>query len=99
MSNLQHIPAGGFVVIVIIGILFVLSVILLFHVYLRYRVLAGKASGDDQNAKGFKAALLGSYIDGYKKYGEDVNIEYCYFDEVYDSCTTHQGGKNEKPCN
>ena len=73
MSNLQHMPSGGFVVIVIIGSLFLLAVILLFHVFLRYKVLAGKASGDDQNAKGFKAALLGQYIDAYKKYGQDVN--------------------------
>jgi hypothetical protein len=73
MSNLEHMPRGGFVVIVIIGILFVLAVILLFHVFLRYKVLAGKASGDDQKAKGFKAALLGVYIDSYKKFGQDVN--------------------------
>ena len=73
MSNLQHMPSGGFVVIVIIGILFALAVVLLFHVFLRYKVLAGKASGDDQNAKGFKAALLRQYIDAYKKYGQDVN--------------------------
>lgn len=32
------------------------------------------------------------------EYGEDVTVTRCYFDEVYDSCTTHQGGKNEKPC-
>ncbi len=73
MSNLQHMPSGGFVVIVIIGILFLLAVILLFHVFLRYKLLAGKASGKDQNAKGFKAALLGQYIDAYKKYGQEVN--------------------------
>ena len=73
MSNLQHMPSGGFVVIVIIGILFLLAVILLFHVFLRYKLLAGKASGNDQNAKGFKAALLGQYIDAYKKYGQEVN--------------------------
>lgn len=32
------------------------------------------------------------------EYGEDVTLENCYFDEVYDSCTTHQGFKNENPC-
>lgn len=32
------------------------------------------------------------------EYGEDVTVENCYFDQVYDSCTTHQGFKNEKPC-
>ena len=73
MSNLQNMPRGGFVVIVIIGMLFILAVVLLFHVFLRYKYLFGKASGDDQKAKGFKAALLGAYIDNYKKYGQDVN--------------------------
>ena len=66
----------------IIGILFILAVILLFHVFLRYKVLAGKASGDDQHAKGFKAALLGAYIDGYKKYGQDVNTPAIITDVV-----------------
>ena len=32
------------------------------------------------------------------EYGEDFTLENCYFDQVYDSCTTHQGFKNEKPC-
>ena len=32
------------------------------------------------------------------EYGEDFTLENCYFDEVYDSCTTHQGFKNENPC-
>ena len=32
------------------------------------------------------------------EYGEDVTLEHSYFDQVYDSCTTHQGFKNEKPC-
>lgn len=32
------------------------------------------------------------------EYGEDFTLENCYFDQVYDSCTTHQGFKNENPC-
>ena len=43
ISNFRNIPPAGFVVIVIIGLLFVLSIVLLFHTYLRYRLLAGKA--------------------------------------------------------
>ena len=88
MSQLQHMPAGGFVVIVIIGILFVLAVILLFHVFLRYKVLAGKASGDDQEAKGFKGALLGVYIDSYRKYGQEVNTPAIITDVI----STRLGG-------
>jgi len=88
MSQLQHMPAGGFVVIVIIGILFILAVILLFHVFLRYKVLAGKASGDDQEAKGFKGALLGVYIDSYRKYGQEVNTPAIITDVI----STRLGG-------
>lgn len=32
------------------------------------------------------------------EYGEDVTVENCYFDEIYDSCITHQGFRNENPC-
>ncbi|MCR5353100.1 MAG: hypothetical protein K6D98_02230 [Clostridiales bacterium] len=32
------------------------------------------------------------------EYGEDVLIDRCTFDEIYDSATTHQGFINKKPC-
>ena len=32
------------------------------------------------------------------EHGKDFTLEHCYFDQVYDSCTTHQGFKNENPC-
>lgn len=32
------------------------------------------------------------------EYGEEFTLQNCYFDQVYDSCTTHQGFKNENPC-
>ena len=71
---LNNMPPVGFVVIVIIALLFVLSVVLLIHVYLRYRILAGKASGDDaEEARGFRGALLDEYAAAYRKYGQDVN--------------------------
>ncbi len=73
LSILRNMPAAGFVVIVIIAILFVLSVVLLFHTYLRYKALAGKARGGAEEGKGFRGALLTEYIAAYKQYGQDVN--------------------------
>ena len=71
---LDNMPPVGFVVIVIIALLFVLSLVMLFHVYLRYRILAGKATGEDaEETRGFRGALLESYTAAYKKYGQDVN--------------------------
>lgn len=32
------------------------------------------------------------------EYGEDFTVSGCYFDQIYDSCTTHQGFTNAKPC-
>ena len=72
MSHLKSLPAAGFVVIVIIALLFVLAVVLLVHVYLRYRGLARRAGGTEEG-RGFRAALLLEYRDAYKKYGQDVN--------------------------
>jgi len=82
LKNLHNMPAAGFVVIVIIGILFVLSIVLLFHTYLRYKVLAGKARGSGEESRGFKAVLLDEYIAAYKQYGQDVNTPAIITDTV-----------------
>jgi len=73
LDNLRNMPAAGFVVIVIIAILFILALVLLFHTYLRYTVLAGKARGSAEESRGFKAALLEEYVAAYRQYGRDVN--------------------------
>ena len=73
MVQLKNVPPAGAVVIAIIAILFVLAVILLFHVYLRYKLLSAKASGGAEDSRGFRGALLREYIASYKKYGRDVN--------------------------
>ena len=75
MSNLKNMPAGGVAVIVVILALFVLAVILLFHIAARYRLLAAKAKGDgrDEDGRGFRAALLDEFAAAYKKYGPDTN--------------------------
>ena len=65
MSNLKHMPFAGFVVIVIIGILFLLAVALLFYVYLRYKLLSRKATGSEEDKWGFRARLMAEYKDAY----------------------------------
>jgi hypothetical protein len=52
MNMLKNMPASGIIVISIIAALFVLAVILLFYVRLRYRLLEGKASGTNLEAGG-----------------------------------------------
>ncbi len=73
MKTIQNMPASGVVVIGIIAVLFVLAVILLFYVRLRYRLLEGKASGTNPESRGFRAALLSEYTAAYKQYGQNVN--------------------------
>ena len=73
MINLQNLPATGVIVIAVIAVLFILAVILLFYVRLRYRLLEGRASGTNQEARGFRAALLTEYTEAYRQYGKDVN--------------------------
>ena len=73
MNILQNMPASGIAVITIIAILFVLAVILLFYVRLRYSLLESKASGTGLDSRGFRAALLSEYTAAYKQFGQNVN--------------------------
>ena len=41
MNIISNMPTVGLVVMILIGLLFALSIIMLFHVYLRYKLLAG----------------------------------------------------------
>ena len=82
MNAIQRMPAGGFVVIVIIAILFVLAIGLLFYVYMRYKALSAKAGGKSEEARGFRGALLKSYVASYKKYGQDVNTPAIITDTI-----------------
>ena len=82
MSVLKNMPASGIIVITIIAFLFVLAVILLFYVRLRYRLLEGKASGTNQESRGFRAALLSEYTAAYKQYGYSVNTPAIITDVV-----------------
>ena len=82
MNNLANMPTAGLVVIVVILLLFALAVILLFHVYLRYKLLAGKTKGDQAKIRGFQAALLTEYTNAYRKYGQDTNTPAIISDTV-----------------
>ena len=82
MSILKTMPSSGVIVISIIAVLFVLAVILLLYVRLRYRLLEGKAGGTDQEARGFRAALLKEYTEAYRQYGRDVNTPAIISDVV-----------------
>lgn len=79
---LKNMPASGIIVISIIAALFVLAVILLFYVRLRYRLLEGKASGINLESRGFRAALLSEYTAAYKQYGQNVNTPAIISDVV-----------------
>ena len=77
MGVLNNLPTAGFVVIVVIALLFVLAVVLLVLVCSRYRRIGGApagAGGDHASADGgFRDALLAEYSAAYQKYGQDVN--------------------------
>ena len=83
MTYLKSLPPVGFTVILIIAGLFILSVALLFHVFLRYRGLSARVGGSKtEEARGFKGALLRAYIASYKKYGQDVNTPAIISDTI-----------------
>ena len=82
MINLNSLPPVGFIVIVVIGVLFILSVAVLIHVYLRYRSLSARVGGKGEESRGFKGALLRAYISSYKKYGQEVNTPAIISDTI-----------------
>lgn len=73
MDGLKNMPVAGLVVIVVIALLFLLSVVLLFVVYGRYRRLADLVSGDLDRDSGFLRYVVNEYAAAFKLYGQDVN--------------------------
>ena len=82
MINLSSMPPVGFIVIVVIAVMFVLAVGLLFYVFLRYRALSSRVGGKSEPTRGFIGALLRSYVSSYKKYGQDVNTPAIITDTI-----------------
>ena len=71
METLKSLPPAGFIVIVVIALLFVLAVALLLIVSGRYRSLSTRAGRAEEN--GFHNTLLREYTAAYQKFGQDVN--------------------------
>ncbi|MBR5343565.1 MAG: MotA/TolQ/ExbB proton channel family protein [Oscillospiraceae bacterium] len=72
MGLFRNLPAGGFAVIVIIALLFILALLILFYTSARYRRLAALSAGAEEK-RGFHKALLDEFSAAYQKYGRDVN--------------------------
>ena len=73
MNQSGGMPAAGLAVIILIFMLFALSVVLLVYLYLRYRALSERASGEPSKPGSFFGELLAEYSAAYRKYGQDVN--------------------------
>lgn len=73
LSNLSSMPPVGTVVIVIILVLFALSVMLLFSVFLRYKSLSRSIKGNPEQNNVFMRYLVNDFGAAYKRYGSDVN--------------------------
>ena len=74
MKNLGNMPVAGVVVIILILALFAFSVILLFHVYGRYkRITATIGAKDRSTFSEFTHAAFSQYVESYKKFGTEVN--------------------------
>ncbi len=73
MGLFRNLPVGGFAVIVIIGLLFILAVLILFYTSLRYRMLAAASDEESDGKRGFHKAVLNEFSAAYQKYGRDVN--------------------------
>lgn len=73
LSNLSSMPPVGTVVIVIILVLFALSVMLLFSVFLRYKSLSRSVKGNPEQNNVFMRYLVNDFGAAYKRYGSDVN--------------------------
>ena len=82
MNIISNMPTVGLVVMILIGLLFALSLMMLFHVFLRYKLLAGKAKGDPEKVRGFRGAVLKEYKNAYQKYGQDTNTPAIITDTV-----------------
>lgn len=82
MENFSKIPAAGIAVIAVIIILFVVSLIVLFSVYFKYKRITGQINGDMNSKNSFLRYSVNSYADAYNKYGCDVNTPAVIEDAV-----------------
>lgn len=73
MANISNMPFAGLVVIFIIGALFILSLIVLFAVYTRYKYLTHEISGTTEQGNRFLRYSVNQFAESYKRYGKETN--------------------------
>ena len=73
MSHFKELPAAGIVVILVIAVLFVAAIIMLFHVYFRYRRLSRQVADGVKDPNDFLQHTVNQFAAAYKEYGKDVN--------------------------
>ena len=73
MPDLSNMPFAGIVVIFIISILFVLSILVLFGVYFRYKHLTYEISGTMDQDNRFLRYAVNQFAESYKRYGKETN--------------------------
>lgn len=73
LASLSSMPAAGIIVIVIIGILFALSVIVLFSVYARYRYITRQISGTLDQDNRMLRYTVNQFAESYRRYGKETN--------------------------
>ena len=73
LEKLKDMPAAGIIVIFVIAVLFILSLILLFHTYARYKRIARQVSEREVPDTRFLRYTVNEFADAYKKYGTDTN--------------------------
>ena len=66
-------PVAGQIIILVILALFVLSVAVLFGVYIRYKHLAYEISGTLNQDNRFLRYTVNQFAESYKRYGKDTN--------------------------
>ena len=71
MSSWRSMPAAGLVVVGIIVVLFIIAVIMLFHVCSRYRRVVRQI--DKKQSSDYLHSVGESFAAAYKDYGEDIN--------------------------
>ena len=88
MANLKNMPLAGIAVIVAILVLFVLAIVVLFHVYLRYKTISAQLNGSLKENSRFLRYTVNRYAEAYKKFGTMVNTPAI----IEDSVNTKLGG-------
>lgn len=73
---------SGLVVVLVIAALFVLSVVLLFYTFGRYRRITSQVSGEMNKQNSFLRYVVNGFADAYKKYGRETNTPAVIEDAV-----------------